>query len=308
MAEKQQSKEKTEEEKKQERKESTGMIEVLKTSLLILALLGVVILLYFGALKYRAEMYHSDAVRSLNSRKVNLKEAQDLESRAINLISFEDRYRRVLSQIYLLRINKVMSSDTDQESKQSQFQSLMRKAVNQAQQAVKISNRNVANWINQGSVYQQLMDYGVQGADQWAEKSYQRAIELAPNNPAFHTQLARVYITKAGISAQGEKKEEAKSNLTKAEEHINKALNIKPNYWPAHFQQAVVYDQQGKLDQAIQTLENLKKAQPNDQNVLFRLGMLYWRQEKLEEAERELKSALEISSNFTNARYFFGLV
>jgi len=284
----------------QNNQEKSGFKEIVSTSLLIVLLLGIVILLYFSALRFQAEVYNSRATRLVRGEQMDLKQAQTLQEKAINLASFEDRYHRNLSQIYLARVD--IANDN-----QNRIQRLVSGAVNQAQTAVQIAERDVTNWINQASVYQTLMNYAVSGAGKEAENSYQEAIKLAPNNPALYTQLAQVYVSQANNLEQGKKKKRDEY-LKKAEEELKQALEIKPNYLPAHFQQALVYNAQGKTDQAIDKFEQLKQVQPQDRTVLFQLGVLYWQNEKLDKAQQQLEQALELNSDFANARYYLGLV
>lgn len=289
----------------------SGLSEVLITTLLIFALLGVIVLLYFGTLRYRAELYHSQAIDALRGSNGSLRRAQTLESKAIGLASFEDRYHRTSSQIFLARLNEMMNNqELSEAQRRQQFQTLMAATINQARTATDISKRNVANWSNQGSIYHTLMNYAVQDADKWAVNSYQKAMELAPISPDLHVSLARVYLTKAGNVSQ-EKKDAQKikqQNLTSAMDHLEKAVKLKPNYWPAHFQQVVVYDRQGKSEQAIEKLKTLKRARPQDATTYFQLGALYFRNEDFEKAEQEFKQILKQNSKFANARYFLGLV
>lgn len=294
------------------KQESSSFGEVVITTALILLLLGIVVLFYFGTLRYRAEVHHNQALGALRGKEASLQKAQQLETQATNLASFEDNYHRVLSRIYLARINKVMNDDElSKTQKRSQFQQLMSATVNQAQAAITVSGHNVANWSNRGSIYQSLINYGVKDASEWATKSYKKAIELSSVSPDLHLQLARVYIAKANNLSRSKKKEAQKikkESLASAMEHLKKAIEVKPNYWDAHYQQVVVYNQQGKSEQAIKKLKALKQVQPRSATPYFQLGSLYMRNNQLEKAEQEFKQILEQNSKFANARYFLGLV
>ncbi|MCH7552195.1 tetratricopeptide repeat protein, partial [Patescibacteria group bacterium] len=123
------------------------------------------------------------------------------------------------------------------------------------------------------------------------------------------TELARSKVVQAqALGAQGA--EEARTQvLNEALENLNKALELKSDYAPAHFLTAVVYDQQGRSDEAVVKLEETKLiASPNDIGLAFQLGVLYWQRKELDKAQSELELAIQINPNYSNARYILGLV
>jgi len=99
-----------------------------------------------------------------------------------------------------------------------------------------------------------------------------------------------------------------KECLSSAIISLEKSIELKPDYAPAHYLKAVAYDQQGREEEAIVTLEELKKVSPEDIGISFQLGMLYWRIEKLDEAQREFEGIIKSDPDYSNARYMLGLV
>jgi DNA invertase Pin-like site-specific DNA recombinase/tetratricopeptide (TPR) repeat protein/predicted RNA-binding Zn-ribbon protein involved in translation (DUF1610 family) len=86
--------------------------------------------------------------------------------------------------------------------------------------------------------------YKLKGEYELAIQSYLKQLELDPNDAAIHVQLGRSY--------------RMRSDLKKAEDHIQKALAIHP-FWPdANYELGLVYAERGKKDEA---LEYLKRAQ-----------------------------------------------
>lgn len=292
-----------EEKEKLNKKSKSSFWEVAFISGLILALLGVIALLYWGSLRYRAELNHVKAVNALNNQKID--KAYQHERNAVQLASFEDRYHRGLSQIYLARINKLMNKDLGKNS-QKTLQPLTSSAVGQAQRATQMSSHNLANWANQAFIYQTLAGYAIQGASEKAIESYKKAIELSPSDPELYKNLAQAYMTKASIAARGKDEESKNKNLEKANEKLKKALELKSDYWPAVFQQAIVYNKQGELDQSIKKVK--QAGEISNRNASFQLGVLRWRQGDLEKAQTQFEKAVKINSNFANARYFLGLI
>jgi len=179
--------------------------------------------------------------------------------------------------------------------------------VNAAQKAAAAAPANIANWNVQGFVYRSLIR--VPGADALALAAYEKAKGLEPASPFSWTELGRVYIlqTQNLVSQEG-KETERETALAKALENLAKAIELKADYAPAHFLTAVVYEQQGKNDEAIAKLEDTKKIAPDDTGLAFQLGTVYWQKKDLDKAQAELEHAISLNANYSNARYILGLV
>ncbi|MFH1392815.1 MAG: tetratricopeptide repeat protein, partial [Patescibacteria group bacterium] len=79
-------------------------------------------------------------------------------------------------------------------------------------------------------------------------------------------------------------------------------------YAPARFLLVQVYDQQGKLTDAVKRAEELVSLNVNDVGALFQLGFLYYKNNQFEQAKPAFERAIELSPNYSNARYFLGLI
>ena len=71
---------------------------------------------------------------------------------------------------------------------------------------------------------------------------------------------------------------------------------------------AVVYDQQGNTEEALNKLEETKKYAPKDAGVLFQTGMLYWRIKQYDKAKENFEQAVNLKPDYSNALYMLGLV
>jgi cytochrome c-type biogenesis protein CcmH/NrfG len=217
-----------------------------------------------------------------------------------------DFYYRELSQIYLLKLNDDANrTDLSQEEKTRRVQLLTNNMINAATIATNLNPSSVDNWSGRGFIYQNLTGL-VNGADEWAIKSYDEAIKLEPINPYYPVQKGMVYMRKA-LSLAEDKKDEKEQVLLQAKEQFEKALEIKSDYATARFQLAMVYQAQGKTDEAIKGLENTKQYAPNDIGLAFQLGILYYQNKDFQKAQSEFERAVGISPNYSNALYFLGL-
>jgi tetratricopeptide (TPR) repeat protein len=273
----------------------------------IISLIGSLAIFVSISERYFAQINHLRGLEAL---------AEGEREKSLNLINWAsqinplvDIYWQDLSQVALNLLNQeIAKAPTDEkpEDKTRKIQFYFNLAINSAKRATDAAPYNVAGWINRGFVYQSAIGL-TQGSFDWALKSYEKAKELEPTNPFIPLQIARAYLAKAILSRQLEKEKEVKELIEKAKEELKKSIELKNNYWPAHFQQAVIFDFEGKLNEAISKLEEIKPFNLQDPGFAFQLGSLYWRKEEMRKAREEFERAINLFPNFANARYFLGL-
>ena len=205
----------------------------------------------------------------------------------------QDNYWRDLSQVYLLRIQEEIQKGLTPEETAKVVSPLISNSVNSTKAATDIAPKNVANWSVRGFVYRQMVNV-LDGAGEWAIKSYEEALKLEPTNPYILTELGQIYSNK--------------DEKDKAREQFQKALSLKSDYAPARFQIALIYIGENKIDEAIAEMENAKRESPLDVGVAFQLGLLYYNDGKLSQAKAEFERAVSLSEDYSNARYFLGLI
>ncbi|MDP3882664.1 MAG: tetratricopeptide repeat protein [Candidatus Staskawiczbacteria bacterium] len=263
--------------------------------------LGLIIL---DGQRYIAEVKYINGVSAISSGQLD-KGLNSLES-AVKLNPKADIYLTQLSQAYLSKLGEVINDENLSDENRSQgAQILINNAINAAKMATDVNPKNVSDWSVRGYVYQNLIGV-VPGAEDWAINMYEEAVNLEPVNPYYPTQKGIVYIAQASIV---NKDDSAKKNLdlNNAKTELDKAIELKSDYAPARFQIAMVYQAQGKIDQEVQALEDVKKSSPNDIGLLFQIGLVYYQEGNFNKARTNLESAVSISPNYANALYFLGL-
>lgn len=285
----------------------------------VLFSIGVLTLFFVGVQRQMAEAQFAKAIR-LDRSQVSIDEVIERLDRAATLNRYNDTYYRNLSQALLFKTNEVVG-DTAQdgltEESTQLLQLLTSSSINAAKRATDIAPYNVLNWRLRGDIYRELMPL-VNGADQFAALSYERAMVLEPNNPLGPTGLARVYLASAGQAAQLAQaqdeavREEARQTrntlLASAEEALQKAIELKPDYAPAHFYLARVLEEQGRLEEAFAKLDAIRQYNPLDVGVAFQLGQLAMRMERYDRAQSEFEQAISLAPEFANARWFLASV
>ena len=261
--------------------------------LFILVLIMGLGLFFMQGQRYYAEIKYDQGLQAWQSGN-NIEAINFILSAISQTGGKQDNYWRDLSQIYLLRAQEeLQNTERDDEETGSVVSALISNAVNSAKAATDAASNNVANWTVRGFVYRQVTGV-IDGAGDWAIDSYEKALELEPNNPYVLTELGRVYI--------------AKEEVELAREKFRAAIVAKSDYAPARFQTALTYVEEDKIAEAITEMESAKQISPNDVGVAFQLGLLYYNDDQLTKAGGEFERAVRQNENYSNARYFLGLV
>jgi len=288
---------------------TSPLASVLSFVFVIVAVLTIS-LLYLGGSYYYADILYQQGLNSI-SVKNDLNSGVAKITDAVMLNPYNDIYLRSLAQVALLRVNGELAKPQSAE-RDAQVQNLIATAINIGKRTTDLSPLNVDNWEQRAAIYRSVIGF-IPGAEEWTFDAYKEASKLAPQNPLYYFELGRSYILAADIlapAAQQDKTAEAKMKdyLIKAELALSKAVQAKPDYAPAIFQQSLVFDRQGKIDQAITKMIETKNGYPNDVGVAFQLGLLYYKKASWSQAAIELERAVLLDGNYSNARYFLGLV
>ena len=99
-----------------------------------------------------------------------------------------------------------------------------------------------------------------------------------------------------------------KHDLTKAEENYREAITIDNLFYPAKINLAMIYYQQGKMEQAEKLFLDLVKNHPDVQNGFYYLALLYGEQKKYTEAIDLLETALTRQGDPVRICYNLGLL
>ncbi len=283
-----------------------SFLAVISSFLFLLVLIFGVGLLFLGGQKYAAEMQYYRGAQAFSQG--NFQGGLSKIVAAARLNPAVDLYWRDLAQLYLVQVNQISQDATlSADQKTQQTQTAVSNATLAANQAITANPANIENWNVRGFIYRNLV--GAQGADTFAIASYQNAVTLEPASPFSWTELGRVYFLQAqSLATQKNTEDQQKAALQKALENLNKAVSLKADYAPANYLIALVYDQQGKSEDAIKKLEETQILAPNDIGLAFQLGVIYYQKNSLDKAQSEFEKAKTINPNYANARYMLGLV
>jgi len=107
----------------------------------------------------------------------------------------------------------------------------------------------------------------------------------------------------------------ARGQLQQAEAPLLQALDIKPDYWPAHYNLGLVLESSGKLDAALSRYRETLRLNPGYDpakyflaNGLNNQGLALRAEQKAAAAEALFREACHVHPDFWQARYNLGLV
>lgn len=207
----------------------------------------------------------------------------------------QDRYFRSLTEVGLSRLQgTARRGDLSPEELRFQFQQTLGATIQHAQSATSQNPIDPLNWMNLGRVYEAIVPFQVQGAADFAENAYAEALKHFPSGPEPYLASARVELLQ--------------NDLPQAREFLKKAIELKSDYAPAHFLLAQLEAQTGNVDLAIESAETTALLAPGDVGVLFQLGLLYYQSQRFNDAKVVLERAVSLNDNYSNARYFLGLI
>lgn len=210
--------------------------------------------------------------------------------RAVRLAPARTTYHVVLARSYL---QKFAEETAKPEPNVQVVANMVALAVMESKQAVSQSPRRVATHEMAGVVYRDIRGTA-QGAQEWAVKSFEKALELEPKNPIVLTELGKLLL----VSGETDRAKEA----------FVKAVAIRPDYVDAQLQLALLEDQEGKVAEAQGRLESLVRLSPFSIEARFQLGRIYYNEKEYAQAEQQFKAAIALFPNHSNSLYSLGLV
>lgn len=259
-----------------------------------------------------ADAAYSSAVMSYRQGQ-DIDKAIDSLNSAVAMNQMNDAYYRNLSQAYLIKAGNQFEALKNDKDGAAKINQIVAASLDTAKKASEISPMNVDNWENLAIIYQSIASF-TQGADQFAIASFNEALKREPNNPVYSTEIGKIHIARADQFAtlQQSKDEAAKASavsstkdeLDQAAEWLNRGIQAKPDFAPAHYYLGLVYERQGRIQDAITKLEQVLSVNTKDVGVAFQLAILYYRNNEKDKALNMFEQIVKFAPDYANARWY----
>ncbi|MBX9765433.1 tetratricopeptide repeat protein [Patescibacteria group bacterium] len=258
-------------------------------AVLIILLLSVLSLvsLYAGATVYASTLRSQDAVtRSIQG---DFEGARTSILSALSL-SEQDRYYRTLAAIELSRLNALVTSGASDEAAQNKFREYLTNAINASQRATELDSKSYENWLTRASVYASVVPVGIEGSYDSAEETLNEARKYNPQTPEIDYRIAQMKL--------------ALRDSVGARKMAEESLKKKADYTPAILLLAQVSFNEGRLSDAIASVESAVVLEPNNSQLIYQLGLLQLQAARYSDAKASFERALQINPEYANASFF----
>jgi tetratricopeptide (TPR) repeat protein len=176
--------------------------------------------------------------------------------------------------------------------------------------------------------YEEANRYLSAGNVKAAAESYQKALQLNPNDAKLHYNLS-LALERLGDFASGQKELERTVELdpniavaqnqlgllalrsgqqVDAERCFQKTLAIDPKFSEAQSNLGVLYSQQGKNTEAAAMFQQAIKNDPKNAKAYVNFGLLMAQQEAFAEAEQQFRTAIGVDSSYPDAYAALGML
>ncbi len=225
-----------------------------------------------------------------------------------------DNYHRQLANFYILSVNNLKAIVPDENSRieyEANLQDMIEKANIQVTKSIEANPRNFLNYLTAADFYRSTVGL-VANSYEWIEQSLLDALISFPNNIFLLDQISKSQhdharewiIVKANLDQQDEDTTEVEQKimalLNAAKENATTAVNLKQDYWPAHYTLALIEWELGNFDQAVVLLENLQQKVPQDIGVKFYLAIIYDQLGNSDKAIDLLEQTIDLAPTFSD--------
>lgn len=185
-------------------------------------------------------------------------------------------------------------------------------ATETAQHAIDLNPKDVRNVMAGVRVYQTIAPF-TQGTSDYIKQYLESALILDPSNPAVQYELGSLALSDA--LRQKETSADASDLLKKADEHLERAIGLKPDYAEAYLQMGVVRTHQNNKAEALRLFNvamkynvELTLVKSADAELFYSLGVAYRSIQEYPLALNAFQRAISLIPGHANSLYQIALI
>ena len=274
---------------------------------LVLALLGFAGFLYMDGRRYLGAVRFGRGV-ALARTPSGIESSLPMLASGVSLDSRNDVYLRVIAEAFLARANAVASAGQAaggslSPADRARIAADSASAVAASERAVQINPGNAAGWLALARTYEAVMAVRSDAA-QGAFAAYAVAERLRPNDPSVPAGIGMAHMAYADLLP----KEKRDPEWQVAVLAFDKAISLKPDYFPAHLALVAAFDRQGKSAEAVVRAERMRALASADPLASFQLGILHYQAGRMAKAQDSFEGAVRQAPEYADALWFLGLV
>ena len=228
---------------------------------------GVITMFTIGTKIYLADIFARNSVLAETLDK----KVEKME-KAIELAPYYDIYYINLANYYMASVNQEAASGADQ----GKMLNNLNQAIKYARLAADKSPEKATNHEFLALIYENASMYTSGGAIVWAkslEDSYNKVIEIEPNNPIPYFRIAILNVARANAATDQDEKQKY---FNEAINNYNKATEKKSDFAAAYYGKGIAYEKLQNIDEAIEQIKSAVNNSGNNIDYMFELGRLYF--------------------------------
>lgn len=265
----------------------------LATSFIYIVVVALVVIggIFLGRF-YGADVLAMQAVRA--QVRGDFPKAEVLLAAAVNLDPYRARYELARANAYL---QHAAVSSREPQPNREQVGALVANAIGASRRATQLAPLSVASWEQLATMYANARVFARE-ANEWVINTLGEAITLEPTNPRLYARrgIAYRFIDGKGVEAKAD---------------FERAIELKADYAPAHYQLSILLEQGNELDAAIQAAARAAQVASHDINAQFNLARLLYNRNgegDWDAAERLYRRTLTINKDHANTLYALGVL
>ncbi len=177
------------------------------------------------------------------------------------ILNKNDLYFRTASQVYVSKINSILSDkETLEDDQKVLLQNSLNQSISYALSATEANSNNYLNYELLGFVYKNALSFGVEDTASGAIEAYTKASLLNPKNPLLQLEIARVYFLE--------------KNFVEARNFGLKAIELKPDFIEGLIFLSQLADSLNNKKEAISYAEKALNVLPGDKQLTDYLNSL----------------------------------